>query len=123
MLSLSVRVGEVRRVGFVGRLLVNIVQLKSRNGANAALRFTQIEPYAGEFERRCTASQRGVWGSEPPDLGSAPTSKTRNPQIYTACRFALDRSYLKLRLNNPKQEREITLDLLETRSIGTTDRA
>ena len=50
-------------------------QLKSRNGANAALCFTLVEPYAGEFERRRSASQRGVWGSVPPDPGSALTGK------------------------------------------------
>ena len=54
-------------------------------------------PYAGEFEgaaicarrvprrfsksRERPASQRGVWGSEPPDPGSVHTSETRNPQI------------------------------------------
>jgi hypothetical protein len=39
---------------------------------------------------------------QPPDLGFAPTSKTRNRQIDTACCFALDRSYPELRLStNP----------------------
>ncbi len=36
---------------------------------------TQIEPYAGEFERRRPAFQRGGWGSEPPDPGSASARK------------------------------------------------
>ena|GEM_PF-3693323 len=36
---------------------------------------TQIEPYAEEFEERRSAPQRGGWGSEPPDPGSAPTRK------------------------------------------------
>jgi hypothetical protein len=36
---------------------------------------TQIEPYAGEFERGRSPSQRGVWGSEPPDPGSASAKK------------------------------------------------
>ena len=65
---------------------------------------TQIEPYAGEFEKAATraprvprgfsesrqrsASQRGGWGSEPPDPGSAHTSNIRNSQIYTVCRLA-----------------------------------
>ena len=31
--------------------------------------------------RERPASQRGVWGSEPPDPGSVHTSETRNPQI------------------------------------------
>jgi hypothetical protein len=48
------------------------------------------EPYAGEFERRRSAFQRGGWGSEPPDPGSAPTSKNRNPLIHIICRSALN---------------------------------
>ncbi len=36
---------------------------------------TQVEPYAGEFERRRSASQRGGWGSVPPDPGSASARK------------------------------------------------
>jgi hypothetical protein len=55
---------------------------------NAALRFPQIEPYAGEFERRRPAFQRGGWGSVPPDPGSALTSKTRSPQVYILCPYA-----------------------------------
>jgi hypothetical protein len=79
----------------------------------SAPRRPQIEPYAGEFERRRPASQRGVWGSVPPDLGFAPTSKTRNPPIYTACHFALDMSNPDLTLftNNqlPNQLRKLLL--------------
>jgi hypothetical protein len=45
---------------------------------------------AGEFEGRHPAPQRGVWGSVPPDPGSALTSKTRNPQVLIVCLDALN---------------------------------
>jgi hypothetical protein len=35
----------------------------------SANRHSQTKPCAGEFEGRHSASQRGVWGSEPPDPG------------------------------------------------------
>jgi hypothetical protein len=46
-------------------------------------RFTQFEPYAGEFERRRPAFQRGDWGSERRALLGFPEGLARqdNPQI------------------------------------------
>jgi hypothetical protein len=41
-----------------------------KSGGDHALRLIQSNPYAGEFEGRRPAPQRGVWGSEPPDPGS-----------------------------------------------------
>ena len=38
-------------------------------------------PYAEEFEERRSAPQRGVWGSEPPDPGFAPTRDIHVPQV------------------------------------------
>ncbi len=38
----------------------------------SASRISQIDPCAGEFERRHSAFQRGVWGKPPPDPGSTP---------------------------------------------------
>jgi hypothetical protein len=54
----------------------------------SVLRIPQIETYAGEFERRRPAFQRGDWGSEPPDPGSAPTKTTRITQVSIVCLFA-----------------------------------
>ena len=68
-------------------------------------RYTQIEPYAGEFERRRPAFQRGVWGSEPPDPGSAPTRKIAThkytsstaPLATTTSRSLKERNYIAYR--------------------------
>jgi hypothetical protein len=54
----------------------------------SVLRIPQIETYAGEFERRRPAFQRGDWGSEPPDPGSALTSINRNLQILIVYQLA-----------------------------------
>ena len=47
----------------------------------SALRYPISNPYAGEFERRRSASQRGVWGRNPqirvlPPLGKSPPTNT-----------------------------------------------
>ncbi len=55
------------------------------------LRFTQIEPYAGVFERRRPAFHRGGWGSEPPDPGSASARKIATHKYLTfAARLVTD---------------------------------
>jgi hypothetical protein len=46
---------------------------------------------AGEFEGQRPAPQRGVWGSEPPDPGSAHTSKIRISLVLIVCLDALNR--------------------------------
>jgi hypothetical protein len=67
------------------------IQSSSTNAKRATL--LTINPFAGESEGRRPAPQRGVWGSVPPDPGSAHTKKTRIPQIPLAkpllCRIVM----------------------------------
>jgi hypothetical protein len=42
---------------------------------------TQTTHTRGSLRGGVCAPQRGVWGSEPPDPGSAHKNNTRNPQI------------------------------------------
>ncbi len=48
------------------------------------MRSAPVEPYAGEFEGRHPAPQRGVWGKPPPDPGSPAlvTYRTHYSEIY-----------------------------------------
>ena len=57
----------------------------SLRGRRFALAFV---PRRFSKSRERSASQRGVWGSVPPDTGSAHTSKTRTPQVLIAYRLA-----------------------------------
>jgi hypothetical protein len=52
---------------------------------------TQATHTRGSLRGGVCAPQRGVWGSVPPDPGSVPTRKTRNPQILIICRLAYHR--------------------------------
>jgi hypothetical protein len=79
----------------------NNPQTDSHCEANAKrVKLPQIEPYAGEFERRRPAFQRGDWGSEPPDPGSAHTNKIRNPQVYIAYRLAFHKHLATILIPN-----------------------
>jgi hypothetical protein len=80
--------------------------MRSRSvSERSASSWQQIDPCAGEFEGAATeialrfpqrafrsrqhpALQRGDWGSEPPDPGSALTNKIRNYQVFIVYRLA-----------------------------------
>jgi hypothetical protein len=63
--------------------------MRSRSvSERSASSWQQIDPCAGEFEGRHPALQRGDWGSEPPDPGSALTNKIRNYQVFIVYRLA-----------------------------------
>jgi hypothetical protein len=71
-----------------GFLLINL-ELKYREERMPLQASTQEIHSQGSLRGGDPPPQRGVWGSVPPDPGSAPTRKIRRPQIRIVYRLAI----------------------------------
>jgi hypothetical protein len=64
------------------------LQLKYREERMPLQASTQEIHSQGSLRGGDPPPQRGVWGSEPPDPGSAPTKNICTPQVSTVYRYA-----------------------------------